>query len=106
VPTGTVEETAFRVGSIRELGYQGHVASERQFCVDPVFDRLQPQLLESADLGGRPLLVRHLRVRASPPQAERLVQKAGRPLGVPDRKRPLPLGRQRLESASVDVLDV
>ena len=88
-----------------ELGYQGRVASERQSCVDPVLGACSRNSSSRSISGAARLLVRHLRVRASPPQAERLVQEAGGPLGLPDCKRPLPRGRQCLELADVDVLD-
>ena len=61
-----------------ELADQLVVPAGGQLAVDGVLDRLQPQLLEPADLDGGERLVRHVLERPPPPQRERLAQRPAR----------------------------
>ena len=79
---------------------------ERQFGVDPVFRGGQAQLRQPPGLGSCPGLIGHLGVRRSPPQRQCLGQYPRGPLGLTCGQRLPALGRQRLETPRVGLLDV
>ena len=67
---------------------------------DPLFDRDQAELVESADLVLRPLLERELRQRRAAPQFERPDEQGASLV----RGRPARVAQQPLEASGVDLL--
>ena len=85
-----------------ELGDQPAVLAERQFGLDALLERGEPQLVEPRDRRHGERLVGEVRERRPPPQRERRLQQGGRAIVLTVRERRGGLVRQALEPAQVE----
>ena len=86
-----------------QLGAQGGVPAERQFGVDPVLDRLQPERLESLDLESGERLELQIGQRPAAPQRLRFPQQPRRPARVAVAQRVPAGGHLLLERVQVQL---
>src|SRR6266446_1929931 len=87
-----------------EFTDQAGVASESQFGLDPLLDRLQTETFEPYDLGLCERLERELRERRAAPERERLLQHARCSFGMSTCQCGLTVGEQQFESVHVERL--
>ena len=88
-----------------ELGHDGAVAPETEDCLDPALDGLEPELLETSDLGLGELGEGELRQRGATPQGERLLEGRERRNGLGLQLAPA-ARRKGLEPERVDPVGV
>ena len=87
-----------------ELWDERVVLPEREFGLDPLLDRDEPQVLEAIDLGPRERLVGEVGQGAAAPEPERGPERLERLPGLAGRVRSTALLQEPLESMDVDLL--
>ena len=86
-----------------ELADEMRVPTEREVCIDPVFDGDEPELLESGDLGTREVLEREVGERRPGPELERGAKEVGGASRVARGTRCLRRRRQLLKPIEVEL---
>ena len=89
---------------LAQLGHERLVPAERELGVDPILERLEPELLEPVDVRARERLVGQVGERTAPPERQRRPQPIRRCADVAVFEQPAAFTGQALEPLGIELI--